>query len=369
MKIDLQSIDREQFMVHEHIVNGETLSLVQPQHIGCKWSQANKHFRSSVWNSDGELVSAGFPKFTNWGENPEHFPVPSDLNGCTVMEKLDGSLLIVSKYKGNYILRTRGTVDARQLDNGYELDVFESTVLPKLNSLYSPVPEHDTWRHSYLFEWTSPVNKIVLSYGDNPEWTLVGIIDNTNYSLEKQGFLDTLARQLDLKRPATYVYGSVDDLLQNVELWKGKEGVCVYSKNDQMIHKVKGAWYLALHHMKSELASFEKVIDVWFNLGKPTYTEFYKRVSEQFDFELANQIQGDMSRIADGYKEVEKIVAGMNVFVNETLKKLPSRKEQALKVLQSYGETNRASFIFKLLDGKTLADDDLKKLLYQVLKK
>jgi hypothetical protein len=369
MKIDLQQVDKENFVQHEHIVNGEVVTLIIPVHVGAKFTQTNKHFRSSVWNADGELISAGLPKFTNWGENPENFPLPNSLTGTTIMEKLDGSLLIVSKYKGFYILRTRGTVDARLLDNGYELDAFEMNILPKLKTLYSDVPEHDTWRHSYLFEWTSPVNKIVLSYGDQPDWTLVGIVDHENYSLETQGFLDKLADQLGLNRPSTYTFSSIEDLLEKVEVWKGKEGVCVYSNNGQAIHKVKGAWYLALHHMKSELASFEKVIDVWMSLGKPTYTEFYNKVAEQFDFELANQIQGDMSRIADGYKEVEKIVAGMNVFVNDTLKKLPSRKEQAIKVIQSYGETNRASFIFKLLDGKMLGDDELKKLLYQVLKK
>src|SRR6185369_1034556 len=126
MKVDLTRVDNDQFMLHEHIVNGEMVTLIQPQHIGCKWDQSNKHFRSSVWNSYGELVSAGFPKFTNWGEKPEQFPVPTSLRGCTVTEKLDGSLLIVSKYKGQFILRTRGTVDASTLDNGAELELFRS---------------------------------------------------------------------------------------------------------------------------------------------------------------------------------------------------------------------------------------------------
>src|SRR4051812_44284515 len=94
MKIDLQAVDKTQFMMHEHIVNGEVLTLIQPVHIGATWNQDNKKFRSSVWNSEGKLVSAGFPKFTNWGEKPEQFPVPKSLTGCTVTEKLDGSLLI-----------------------------------------------------------------------------------------------------------------------------------------------------------------------------------------------------------------------------------------------------------------------------------
>ena len=119
MKIDISSIDRTQFMVHEHSLNGEIVYLIQPQHIGTKWRQDNKHMRSVVVNYAGEVISASFPKFTNYGENPEHFPVPTSLKNATVVEKLDGSTLIVSKYNGQYILRTRGTVDASTMANGY----------------------------------------------------------------------------------------------------------------------------------------------------------------------------------------------------------------------------------------------------------
>jgi hypothetical protein len=316
-----------------------------------------------VWNAEGELVSAGFPKFTNWGEKPEVFPLPTSLNGATITEKLDGSLLIVSKYKGNFILRTRGTVDATQLNNGHELEIFKQTILPKLDD------GEETWPYSILFEWTSPNQKIILNYGDWPQWYLVGMIEHADYSLIVQELLDVMAEKYGLNRPTTYTFANIPELLAMVEEWKGKEGVVVYSNNGQTLHKIKGAWYLALHHMKSELASFDKVIDVWFNLGRPSYTDFYNKVAKQFDFELANQIQGDMSRICDGWKEVEKIRLGLNAFVENKLKPLPTRRDQANLTLSSYGQTNRASFVFKLLDGKSLSDDDLKKLLYQVLKK
>lgn len=314
MKVDLDSIDRTQFYANERVLNGEAVYLVFPQHIGAKWTRENKVFRSSVWNANGELISAGFPKFTNWGEAPEVFPLPDSLTGATVMEKLDGSLLIVSKYKGQIVLRTRGTTDATQLDNGHELEIFKETILPKIQTLYSG-GNFDTWRHSYLFEWTSPTQKIILNYGDTPDWSLVGIVDHTDYRLETQEFLNKLATQLGLKRPLTYTFDSAEDLLANVDQWKGKEGVCIYHNNDQSIHKVKSAWYLMLHHMKSEFSSYEKVMDAWFGMGKPDYQTFYNNVVTQLDYEIANQAQGDMSRIIDGWKEVQKIEAGMVNFI------------------------------------------------------
>jgi hypothetical protein len=362
MKIDIQKIDLTQFMVHEHSLNGEIVHLIQPQHIGTKWTQDNKHMRSVVVNYAGEVISAGFPKFTNWGENPDHFPVPNSLKHCTVVEKLDGSLLIVSKYNGQYILRTRGTVDAFTMANGHELEIFKNTILSKL------ADNNDTWDYSVLFEWLSPINKIVLNYGDEPSWRLIGFINHINYSLAQQDMLDAMAKKYGFDRPPTYTFSDVQDLLKDVDQWRGKEGVVVYSKNDQMLHKVKGAWYLALHHMKSELSNIEKVIDVWLEQGMPDYQTFYNYIFITFDYELAEQCRGMISRICDAKKEVDMIVSGMNDFVNNRLKTLPTRKLQAEQVISAYGNTNRASFLFKLLDGKSLGKEEYKKLLFQVLK-
>jgi len=364
MKIDLASIDREQFMVHEHILFGEVVYLVQPQHIGCKWTQANKHLRSAVFNSEGELISMGFPKFTNWSENPDNFPVPTSLNGCKVMEKLDGSLLIVSKYKGQFILRTRGTINAENLDNGHELALLKQKY-PEIFKFQSCGME--TWPFSLLFEWVSPINRIVLSYGDEADFILVGGIYHDKCILWDQEWLDAMAKGFGCKRPITYNFPSVDDLIANVDQWKGKEGVVIYSKDGQALHKVKSAWYLVLHRMKESLSSIDKVVDVWFVQGKLPYQEFEEYITSTFDWELWNQIRGEVSQICDGWKEVQRIVQGMKSFV-EPLNTW-SRKDAAKKIIDSYGITNRSSFCFQLLDGKELCDDALKKLLWQVLKK
>jgi len=364
MKIDIEKVDLTQFMVHEHSLNGEIVHLIQPQHIGTKWTQDNKHMRSVVVNYAGEVISAGFPKFTNWGENPDHFPVPNSLKHCTVVEKLDGSLLIVSKYNGQYILRTRGTVDASTMANGHELEIFKNTILSKLSHIYTS----DTWNYSWLFEWVSPINKIVLNYGDEPDWYLVGVINHDDYSLANQFSLDRYATNLELKRPPTYTFSSVQDLLKDVDQWKGKEGVVVYSKNDQMLHKVKAMQYLKCHAFKSN-ATFENTIEMFFEFDMPSYQDFEVKLIEKFDYECYQMVRGHISTICDGYKEILNIVEGMHRFVDK-IKLLNTRKEQATAVFSSYGkESNRSSYIFTILDGKKLSKEQLKKLLYQVTKK
>jgi hypothetical protein len=366
MKINLSSIDTEQFFVNENIFNGEVVYLVIPKQMGCKWSKETKIFRSSVWNSDGELISASFPKFVNWGETPGVFPVPTSLNGCVVMEKIDGSTLIVSKYKGQFMIRTRGTTDASTMEkNGDEIQLFKETILPKLINYFG---EDETWTNSIIFEWLSPLNKIVIDYGNEVKFILIGMINQSNYMIQTQSFLDEFAKNVGLIRPNTYTFTTIEDLISNVEQWEGKEGVVVYSKNGQELHKCKSFQYLKLHRFKSN-ATFENTVDLFFEFGMPNYQDFQAKLIEKFDYECFQLVQGYISIICDGYKEVNKIVQGMNDFVQNRLKPLPNRREQALTVFASYGkESNRSSFIFALLDGKTLDKEMLKKLLYQVTK-
>ena len=78
--------------------------------------------------------------------------------------------------------------------------------------------------------------------------------------------------------------------------------------------------------------------------------------------------QGYISHICDAYEKVNKIINGMKKFVKETLYPLPTRKDQALKVISAYGPTNRSAMVFSLLDQNSLNEDQLKKLLYQCLK-
>jgi len=368
MKIDLSTIDSESFMVHQHFVGDVPVLLVQPTHIGVHWTKENLIFRSSVWTMDGELISASFPKFFNWDEKPEITPPPENLNGAKMIEKLDGSTLIFSRYKGYTIIRTRGTVNARTQDNGYEIDY----LIAKYDSFIRILENEETSDFSVVFEWTSPTNRIVIDYGVEPDMKLIAIINHKDYSLMSQSGLDNMAEALKLLRPRSFSYDSIEEMKSSIEALRGQEGICVYYNNGQNIRKVKSAQYLFLHRAKSDIASLEKVIDLYMNTMEannfvaPTYQEFFNYLSETFDFEIATMATGHVSRIADGMKEVQKIIDGMKVFVQPVL--TMNRKDAAGKILQAYGTTGRSAMLFKMYDHKPLDSDSYKKLLYQVLK-
>ena len=358
-------------MVHPHQLAGETVLLCQPTHIGAVWSPETMVFRSSVWNLEGRLISASFKKFFNWGEQPALCTQPESLRGAHLMEKIDGTTLIFSRYKNHTIIRTRGTVNARTQDNGNEIDLLLQKY-PRFSKFIETASE----LASYVFEWTSPSNQIVIDYGDEPDMILTAIIMHHDYSYMSQHALDGFEAEYGLRRPTCYSYDSIEEMKQAVTDFRGKEGVCVYFHDDQEILKFKSAQYLFLHRAKSEISSIEKVmdlyLDVMFNRDgvAPTYPEFIQYVTDNFDYEIDMMAVSNVSQICDAMKEVASILVSMKTLV-ATVSPLKGvlRRDAAARIFQAYGQTNRTGFAFKLLDGKTLAAEDYKKLLFQCLKR
>lgn len=358
MKIDLNKIDTEQFLIKESELVGDKIFLVIPQHIGCRWDKQNLIYRSSVWDINGNPISLGYKKFGNIGENPDVFGIPTDLKGSSIVSKEDGSCKIVSKYKGQYIIRTRGTFDATTLLNGHEVEIFKENIL----SFYDD--DSDTWDYSLIFEWYSPENIVVINYGENPKWFFTGKIYHNGYQLECQKELDKIALKYHWDRPNTYHFNDLDDLTNNVSEWQDVEGVCIYI--GQSIYKLKSNPYKKLHAFK-ENANFESVLDLYLSYGMPDYQKFQQVIVNNFDWECYQMVQGFVSQICDAKKEVDKITAGMYNFIDR-IRNLPTRKEQALQITSSYGDTGRTSMMFGLLDGRGLNNDNYKKLFFQVTK-
>lgn len=365
MKINILTDIPEDFVTRPVEIAGEVCHLVFPPHIGTKWTKDTLIFRSSVWNSNGELISAGFKKFFNWGEQPDLTYTPFSMTangGVNLVEKIDGSTLIVSKYKDELITRTRGTIDASIMENGHELELLKEKYPKAFDN------EHLNNGYSFLFEWVSPENRIVLRYPE-PDIILIGIIDHSDYGMITQKALDKIGADYGLKRPRYFNFSSLKEMHEAVEAFKGMEGLCVYCNHDQDIRKVKGVDYLARHRLKDELGSFERVVDFYFTQNKPDFNTFYQAIVDTVDWETAEECRGDASRIIDGMKEVNKIIDYMKNFVDKFNGQNLTRKQIATEIFSAYGQTNRASYAFKILDGKEIEDKEYKKLLYQVLKK
>lgn len=333
-----------------------------PHLEGVKWTQQNLIFRSSIWTADTyELVSPGLKKFFNWDQHLEIDPPPTDLKKAKIMEKLDGSCLVVSKLNGELIIRTR-RANARAMLNGDEIDQFMVRYPDVFNS-----PLLDT--HSLIFEWLTPTNRIVLRY-DEPEIRLTAAIDHDTYSYATQKELDGYALNMGVKRPRVFDFDSVEALLLAQEDLQNEEGYCVYYSNDQKIRKVKSEWYVAVHNVRNGL-TLKNVIELYFAAKCPDFKEFMGIALEQYKMEGMQDAMPFISTVHDGMKTVREIEAGMIRFVIGLEKPgaFKNRKEQADHIFSSYGKTDRAAMVFTILDGRALEPKQLKKLLYQCLAK
>jgi hypothetical protein len=359
MKIKLEEIDTTYFTIKAGSFLGIDAVLVNPTLMGVDWNQSNKIFRSSVWDMQGNLLSASFPKFMNWGEKELKFPVPNNLNNCNIVTKIDGSTAIIDYIDDKINVRSRGTFDAKSLENGSEFyEVLN--MYPKIE-LFLKKNSHI----SLLLEHLSPNNVIVLKH-EKMDAKLIGAIDKNDYSLYTQKKLDQLAKELDMERPAYYSFKTVKDLMDNVKEWNNSEGVCVYHKNDQEIHKIKSLWYLKIHVFKSNL-TFKNLLDIYLSKGEPSYNDFYQIIVDEIDWECAEMCIPIISQLCEVKKNIERIVNGMREFIN--VRKNLSRKEIAFDIISSYGKGNsRASTVFTLLDNKEINEDQKKKLYFQCIK-
>jgi len=340
MRINLKDVDRSIFHVREHYLNGHKLYLTYPRLLSFEfWTPDNLIFRSSLWNENGELVSASFPKFFNLGERRDLFPIPpSNLEGVNIIEKLDGSALIVSKYKDTDIIRTRRQLNARYHPNGDEIDI--------LSKKY-PGALEGKQNISYIYEWLSPRNTIIIKSME-PDIYLVGAIRHEDYSLYNQLELDVLANELDVPRPriCNQEFESLSELIKYLLVVEGIEGYCLYYDNDQKILKVKSDWYLAKHRAKAELTE-KRIRELFINQGCPDKNTFEETLKELYDFESleeAFRLSDNLYRKYEDYlKKVESI--------KETLQQLPedaSQKEKAEHILNVYSDSIDRGIAFSL---------------------
>jgi len=360
MIIDINKIDITDFNVRDCVVGGEECAWVFPKLEGTTWKQDNIHLRSSIWRkSDGKLISGGFKKFFNWHQNPDIDPAPLEINNhMQFVEKVDGSCLIVSKHNGELLTRTRRS-HTQFLPNGDEL---EKVIMKKYPKAFDH-PMLDCGEFSFLYEWITPSNHIVIRYPE-PELRLIGITTHDDYSYWLQSGLDNISKEIGVPRPEYFKFRDLEEMFENVTKLKGGEGVCVYYGNGQRIRKCKSEWYNIIHCFRGEM-SFKNIVDVYLEYGMPEYNLFNEIITEQFGWEGAEMAKALISSICDAKRESDRIVTGMKRFLNLQCDGLSSKVKKVEKIYSAYGKTNRADIVLTLLNGKQLDTQQWKKLLFQ----
>jgi predicted kinase len=202
------------------------------------WDDVTKLCRGLVTDADGSIVARSFRKFFNFGEpSDDHVPCPE----FEVQEKLDGSLMLVFYYAGEWRAASRGSFCSVQAMEGMRM----------LQDLYST--EQLNTEYTYVFEIIYPENRIVLDYGDTESLTFLACFTKDGQEIQDQ---EQVVRACGFGVVQTYPF---DDYRSICDLnWTGAEGFVVRFSNGHRV-KMKFEKYLKLHRTVTNLT----VLRVW----------------------------------------------------------------------------------------------------------
>jgi hypothetical protein len=351
------------FVVREKSIANTMCYLVFPSKLDVAWDREHLVYRSSIWTGDMQPVSLGFKKFFNYGEAKhivEDF-TDSQLENARVVEKVDGSCLIVSIFKGASIARTRGTFDAADHEN-------TRAELPQLKQRYPKAFYNDdlaSERFTYLYEWTTRANRIVVDYGEEADLRLIGVVEHEGYRLVSQDKLVDIAHNIGVKSPNRMNLGNIKDIHANLETLRNAEGYCVYYNDEQDIKKVKCSWYLERHRLKSN-CNITSMLGFFVEYGFPEKQEFLDRLKSFIDFECMPEALELVDKLVETRRKAMIHEYSMLAF----LKSMPanqSRKLTAQAIIKNYQDTGLEQYLFNLLDRGYLQSLQIKKLMLSLI--
>lgn len=225
-----------------------------------KYSQIDSDFHNPIvgecrgiilekdsWN----VVAYAFNKFGNYGES---YADEIDWSSARVGEKVDGSLIKMYFYDGEWRVGTNGMIDAVDAELSsppYHSFMELFNVAADICGLdYDKLDPHFT----YIFELRSPYNRVVVPY-DDIRIIHLGTRDNRT--------CEEVEVDIGIEKPKQYMLSSLDDCIAMAATFDStKEGFVVVDKNYNRI-KIKSEDYVKTHRMISNnKVSEEKILSL-----------------------------------------------------------------------------------------------------------
>lgn len=194
-----------------------------------KWTDAMIDARGLILDGDGEVIARGMRKF--WNLNLEDKTLWK--SPFTVYEKMDGSLILLVKYKDDLIFASRGSFTSDQAIMAKEI----------WNEKYSYLSHLVGWRITCLFELIHPNNQIVVNYGNKKDLVFLCAINNDTGSTVKFPMI------YDFPTPKTYGFNSIQELVESKQD-DNKEGYVIHFHFYDIRYKFKFEHYKALHRAR-----------------------------------------------------------------------------------------------------------------------
>lgn len=295
--------------------------------------------RGSIFRQrdDGRWICVCYPfdKFFNYGE--QYSAVNRiDWSIASVQQKVDGSLIKIWWDYGRWIISTNGSINAFKVGCGDT--TYGNLVEQVINRIPNFFDNLDK-NYTYMFELTSPQNRIVVRYEGIKLWYL-GRRNILNYKEDNE--------KLDLKGlcyPKTYPHHSLSECIAAAhEMGDDEEGYVVCDDNFNRI-KIKGDEYLALHKMRGNgPLTILRIVEMWQNDILDDFVAYYPEFND-FITEITNHIRNLITQCDFAWKATHSIVENNG-----------SRADFARQA-NSYKPVVRA-YLFTRLDNKVQNPDD-----------
>lgn len=336
-------------------VFGHNLAVFKYNQIDSDFSQPFvKLCRGLILDADTfDVVSFPFVKFHNYGET---YADDIDWKSCYVTEKLDGSICKIVRIGDELLISTNSTIDAYKAplaeQIGCRAKSFGELISEAIVNAYAESGSDDrednpraayAWLRglldedkTYIFELTSPFNKIVVKFSEI-RLNFLGVRDNSTF---KETFFGDHPLKDAFNTPKVFPLTSVDECVEAAErLDCNAEGYVVCDKDFNRV-KIKSPMYCALHHMcNNHVLSYERGLEIvrtneldevltYF----PEFSDHLLAIKEKYD-----KLFGGLEVAWCAYKIADRMIG------------FASRKDSAVWIQKNFEIPGVG---FSLLDGK-----------------
>lgn len=235
-------------------------------HLNVDWDdERNLMARGIVLDKDSNIISRGYNKFFNYLELLNREDISNkelsdwDKGEIVVTEKIDGSMMLVGWYNGDYLISSSSSITndytlmfRKMIRNWYRPDV-----LTMLDGDEGGLLE----KYSIVLEYMSPETQIVIP-SDKPSITLHGIVEKkTGKVISRMSRLYIALAKLLGANPPKVLNMTKDELLYSQKHDEGIEGYVIEFVDTGKLLKIKTDWYI------------EQSMEVKFLFGNKVYTK------------------------------------------------------------------------------------------------
>jgi len=334
------------------------LYLAKYNSMAIDWNEKhNRLARGIVLNSEGTIVTKPYEKFFNEGELvPYELLTQKQLDNLwhdpginkVVMDKLDGSLINVTKYEGDLLITSSGSFNSDQSKLAGSL----LTDIGKFEKLLNKLKEKQT----AMFELIGPDNRIVLDYSEN-DLILHGVsetIQESNhtriveYTIEE---IETFNKHLGFETPEVYdlnrkqIYQSMN---KDIDI----EGYVVqFEHNNKVLGRIKYKTldYIEKHHALTGDPKSKRAIKGIQEAYMGGYIDDFLAYYQGYD---ASEYVDTIQEVLHTNREFDELVAKQKE-VSKTMADYEDRKRYAI-------HTDDSDYIkgltFGILDNKDLTN-------------